>query len=127
MPCSRLWANKLTGTIGSWIGGMAKLTYLYGPSRRDCVVTVRSGVLRAATRRWLSGADAAAFRHAAVPSASVLPRALLEYCPMRGGMGGNACGLSVYECVGCHARFMGHHHVTHALRGAVAGLFVQMG
>jgi hypothetical protein len=65
--------NKLTGTIGSWIGGMAKLTTLCGPRRRGCVVAVRSDVLRAATRRTLSGADAAAFRHAAAPIAAVLP------------------------------------------------------
>jgi len=28
MPCSLLHTNKFTGTIGSWIGSISKLTYV---------------------------------------------------------------------------------------------------
>ena len=35
--------NKLTGTIGSWIGGMAKLTILCGPRLHQCILNVVVG------------------------------------------------------------------------------------
>jgi hypothetical protein len=52
--CSYLHANQFTGTIGSWIGGIAKLAFLYGPSRREC------GWRR--PRRWRSRGRAWAVR-----------------------------------------------------------------
>jgi hypothetical protein len=132
--------NELTGTIGSWIGGMAKLAFLCGPRRRGCVVTVRCCVLAhsmAGRRgrhqsRGLSAYDDGRVWQPYVRRCSAIGGGtagvvLRENYRMRGDMGGNACGLSVYECVGCHARFTGHHHVTHALRGAVAGLLTTMG